>query len=231
MGKEIVNQEVELNFFYMHFRDAQKLHEFSEQEPTKLKSLYARHAIISIVFASEALINRIFNDFYLPDDGKKVIEKSSLLDKWFMAPLLCGKNEPPGIKHSFSKEPFQSFKELIKIRNWLLHPKPGLFMPAFSSGFILDRETNIAIPWVDVLKGDKWPQTKIPLNPFEISSVDSLKAINILDELIKWLLNCFNGTIDENWLFSIDFIDKRDSKIDKLTVDSLWGGYTPSEEI
>lgn len=231
MNTKVPVQEIEFNFFYMHYRDAKKMHELSNAEESKLKSLYVRHSIISSVFACEALINRIYDDFYLPDSGKKIIEKTNLFDKWFCAPIVCGINKPPGMLFEINEEPFQSFKELIKIRNWLLHPKPGLYFPAFASGYILvDEDKNEVIPWVDVLKGERWPQTQIPVNPFELSSSDSAKILEIVDELITKLLSVFEEVIDEKWLNSIGFIDKRMKEKQTLTIDSLWGGYTPDEE-
>lgn len=215
----------------MHLRDAKKLNEFAEQEKSILKSLYARHSIISSVFASEALINRFHSEFYIPSSGKNFWEKASLFEKWYMVPMVCGLDKPPGITFQIDREPFQSFRELIKIRNWLLHPKPGNYFPAFANGTIqIKGENPETVPWVDVLKGNKWPQTKIPINPFELSSADSKKVLNILIQLISKLFKTFKGIVTESWLNSVGFIDIRKDEKRQLTIDSLWGGYTPEEK-
>ena len=58
--------EVEINFFYLHFRDAETFLEFASEEKSPLISFYARHTILSSVFAAEALINRLISRTKLP---------------------------------------------------------------------------------------------------------------------------------------------------------------------
>ena len=161
-----MNDKVELNFFYLHIHDAEKFCELALKETSKLKSFYARHAILSVVFAAEALINRLLDDFLLPSISTKSIEKLSTFDKWIIAPFVCGKEISVSTPFSKSKEPFQSLKELIRIRNWLVHPKPGKYLDAQKSeDTILMAQTGQEIPWVDTLHGDQWPQTGVALNP------------------------------------------------------------------
>lgn len=222
-----VNDKVELNFFYLHIHDAEKFCDLAKKETSKLKSFYARHAILSVVFATEALINRVLDEFLLPSISTKNIEKLSTFDKWIIAPFICGKEIPVGTPFDKSKEPFQSLKELIRIRNWLVHPKPGKYLDALKSDdTILMAQTGQEIPWVDTLQGGKWSQTGIPLNPFEIDENDAQKAFNILKLIVDKLLSVFNEIIDKDWLEELNLETKNGEK-EKISIDSLWGGYTP----
>ena len=92
-----MNDKVELNFFYLHIHDAEKFCDLTEKETSKLKSFYSRHAILSVVYATEALINRVLDDFLLPSLSTKNIEKLSTFDKWMFAPFVCGKEIPVNV--------------------------------------------------------------------------------------------------------------------------------------
>lgn len=222
------SHEVELNFYYLHYRDAQKFIEWAKAEPSKLKSLFVRHAILSTVFASEALINRILNDFSILKSGEKTIEKLTIVDKWCLAPLICRTANQEIKTFDASEEPLQSFSELIKIRNWLAHPKPGEYIYATTDGvstIILD--TDAEVPWVETIKGKTWPQTKIPFNPFELTSGHAEKALKIFDSMLNKLKEFLSDKINETWLSEINFVSKDKSDAQKITTNSLWGGYTP----
>jgi hypothetical protein len=71
-----MNQEinVELNLFYMHYNDAKMFAKWAEERQNEKvnPSIYSRHAIISTVFASEALINRVINEWFVTQIGAKV---------------------------------------------------------------------------------------------------------------------------------------------------------------
>lgn len=222
-----MNDKVELNFFYLHIHDAEKFCNLAKKDTSKLKSFYARHTILSVVFATEALINRVLDEFLLPGISSENIEKLSTFDKWIIAPFICGKEIPVGTPFDKSKEPFQSLKELIRIRNWLVHPKPGKYLEARKSdNTILMAQTGQEIPWIDTLKGDRWPQTGIPLNPFEIDEDDAQKALDILNSIVDEFLSVFNEIIDSEWLEELNLETKSGEK-EKISIDSLWGGYTP----
>jgi hypothetical protein len=224
--------EAELNFFYMYLRDAEKLAEWADEadkHKSKLRSLCVRHAILSVVFASEALINRVLDAFYLAGSGKNIIERFSITEKWKVAPLVCGKRRPGEKTFDASAEPFQSFAELITIRNWLVHPKAGEFVDARhkQGETITVMSTGEVLPWVDVLKGQLWPQTRIPKNPFELSGDHVRKAIEVLDKMVKQLQVYLNGAITEEWLDEIGLRVKGTPEQKQVAIDSLWGGYTP----
>ncbi len=224
-----MNDKVELNFFYLHIHDAEKFCDLAEKETSKLKSFYSRHAILSVVYATEALINRVLDDFLLPSLSIKNIEKLSTFDKWMIAPFVCGKEIPVNTPFDKSREPFQSLKELIRIRNWLVHPKPGEYLEAQKrDDTILMAQTEHEIPWVDTLQGDQWPQTGIPLIPFEIDENSAQKALDTLNSIVAELLSVFHELIDEEWLEELN-LETKNGETEQISIDSLWGGYTPIE--
>ena len=102
---------IELNFFYMHYNDAQKFAEWSvsQREGDVNPSIYVRHAIISTVFASEALINRVLSEFSADPVVSEALEKAGILYKWCIAPFVCGDAGQTAFDRG--AEPFQSFKE------------------------------------------------------------------------------------------------------------------------
>lgn len=226
------SHEVELNFYYLHYNDCKKFVEWANEETSKLRSLYVRHAILSAVFASEALANRVFNDFYISGQGAQSIDRLSIVDKWYTAPLLCGKSKPSNRTFDSSRQPFQSFVELVKIRNWLVHPKVGRYINARkdpdSSISILG--SDLQIPWVDTLKSRVWPITQIPLNPFELDARHAKKALAILEEMVNELKEFMYEAVTDDWLIEVDLIEKSTKAAERITTKSLWGGYTPDEE-
>ncbi len=219
---------VELNFFYMHYNDAKKFAAWaSEKRDGDVNpSIYVRHAIISVVFASEALINRVLTEFTADPKISNILEKSNILDKWYLAPFLCSGNVQPQ-PFDIGAEPYQSFKELIQIRNWLAHPRVETFLNAE-----LDPRSNISFmpsgeryPWLEMLKGEKWPQSKIPKNPFEVDYKHAEASIKILDEMIEALSTRVNNQIDDGWLDLITVKDDKGLHHYKAPVSTIWGGY------
>ena len=236
MAESNPTHEVEVNFFYLHYHDAQKLTEWAEAEGTKLRSLYARHALLAVVFATEALANRLLNQLPLSKVAAVGIERLGIREKWSLIPfLLTGR---PEAREWFdaSKEPFQSFAELVQIRNWLAHPKSGEYVAAIYDGRStisvfdedFDPETERVVPWIETLKGGHWKQTRIPLNPFEWTAQHARVATKVLDSIVEELKEVLGGILTDEWLWEIDLKSKADGKVSRITIDSLWGGYTPS---
>jgi len=222
------NVNVELNFFYMHYNDAKKFTEWASEKRNGdvNPSIYVRHAIISVVFASEALINRVLAEFATDSNISNVLERASILDKWYLAPFLCSENGQ-SIPFDVGAEPYQSFKELIQIRNWLAHPKVETFLkaeadPRSSVNVISSGEVY---PWLEMLKGEQWSQTTIPKNPFEVDSSHAKASINILDKMIDTLSKKLNAQIDDGWLNSITVKDDEGLHQYKAPVSTIWGGY------
>ena len=226
--------EVELNFFYLHYNDAKKLLERAkeaEQEHSPLCSLHARHSIISTVFASEALINRVIFEFAVEKDIFESLEKLSIQDKWFISSLLCRDKDWDVVTFDKGNEPFQSFNELIKIRNWLLHPKVEVYIAA-----TCDHSSTVGIegkeesyPWMETLKSNVWPQTKFPKNPFELSSYHAQTALSILDAMISKLKSFLRGKLYDGWLEEISIRDKNGLHFFKAPIQTLWEGYRPKD--
>ncbi|MBU1862364.1 MAG: hypothetical protein KKH94_01715 [Candidatus Omnitrophica bacterium] len=225
---------IELNFYYLHSNDAEKFALWAkreEEQKSKLKSIHARHAILSAVFTCESLINLVLADFYIPKSGSDSIERLSLYDKWIIAPLICTNNQRM-TTFDKSADPFQSFAELIKIRNWLVHPKPDTYVDGAldEDSTITDIEAKTEYTWVDIIKGKIWPQTKIPVNPFELCSKHADKAICIAKAMEIKLKELMPNQITDDWLNRIKCKDKKTGSTKNITIDSLWGGYTPYED-
>ena len=219
---------VELNFFYLHYNDAKTLAEWARERQNESvnPSIYARHAILSVVFAAEALINRVLVEFSSAPDVFDVLEKYSILDKWTLAPFLCAPNDSPE-PFDMGKEPMQSFKELVQLRNWLAHPKVDNFFPAnldptsTISGDLPDEE----YPWLEMLKGDTWRQTKIPKNLFEITHAHAAAAVTVLDRMVDALRYRLRGQMHEGWLELIAVKDAQGLHSYRAPVGTIWGGY------
>lgn len=227
MNQEPIH-EVELNFFYLHYNDAWKLTEAAEIEKTKLRSMYARHAILAVVFAGEALINKLLDDYsQLPSRGK-YLERLGVREKWIVGPALSGKHGAEGRTFDPGAEPFQSFSELVGIRNWLAHPKGGRFMEAAVDGSTITLlPEEVDVPWVDTIQGPVWPQTKIPKNPFELTAEHARVALEVLRKLVEELKRLQPETVTKAWLEKVVLRDKETGEKQELTIDSLFGGYTP----
>ena len=200
---------IELNLFYQHIGDAKAFLRLASAEASNLKSFYSRHAILSAVFASEALINRVYAEFYLGKTDKGLsesIDRLPFADKWLLAPLLCGGNSSPGKTFDRGAQPFQGFRELIKIRDSLVHPKAGLFVDAEQDGTISLGDGRKEVPYFRVLPDRHlWPQTGIPKNPFEMNPLHGEKAIHIVEGMIDCLLDLFRGVFDREWLMRCEF--------------------------
>lgn len=219
---------VELNFFFMHYNDAKKFAEWAsiQKRGDVNPSIYVRHAIISVVFASEALINRVLNEFGSAPGLFEVLEKATIVEKWYLAPFLCAGGKPP-IPFDRGREPFQSFKELVQIRNWLAHPKIDNFLDAELDprSTISAGPSNEEYPWLEMLKGKTWPQTKLPKNPFELSHRHAQSAISVLDSMISALQIRLHGQMPDGWLDQITVKDANGVHNYKAPVYTIWGGY------
>ncbi|HTY11506.1 MAG TPA: hypothetical protein VMF88_10580 [Bacteroidota bacterium] len=228
--------KIELNFFYVHYRDAEKFLELAEEEFTKdqkgkLISYFARHCLLSTVFASEALINKVYSEFYIGkvgDDTFKAIDKLSLPEKWLLAPKFCGVEVST---KGFDKagNVFQTFVELVRIRNSWVHPKTGIYLDAQRLGLYISSEDDYA-PDLKVLHGKNyWPHTQIPFNPFELSPKHAKLVFQNLNDLIQQLLVIFDKVFDEEWMEKLTF--QIGDQLVKNHMKVHWlrgGGYTPT---
>ena len=192
--------------------------------------MYARHAILAVV-AGEALANRLIDDFsQLPSKGK-YLDRLGICEKWIVGPFLSGKDQPAARTFDPGAEPFQSFAELVKIRNFLAHPKGGLFLNASVDGSTITLiPEGYDVPWVDTLEGPAWPQTKIPMNPFELRGEHAAAAVRVLENIVAELKRLQPEIATKAWLEKVVLRNKETDEQEELTVDSLWGGYTPDPD-
>jgi len=225
----VPNVTVELNFYYLHYYDARTFAKWAKgrAEEAVTPSIYARHAILSVVFASEALINRVLVEFAIGKDVPSNLEKNSILEKWLLAPIVCAEGTD-AVPFERGAEPVQSFKELIQIRNWMAHPKVDNYLPAN-----LDPNSSIAgeqpgeeYPWLEMLKGEAWTQTKVPKNPFEMTHEHAETAIGILDRMVSELDEKLGGKLDSAWLERITVKDEAGIHNYRAPVYTIWGGYS-----
>ena len=227
--------KIELNFFYAHYKDAQKFvdlaeEEFAKDEKSTLVSYFARHCLLSTVFASEALINKVYDDFYLGkvgDEAFNVIDRLSIPEKWLLAPKLCGARD---LNKNFDKgeDVFQTFVELVKIRNAWVHAKTGIYLDAKRLGLYISPEDEFA-PDLEVLQGTKyWPHTKIPINPFELNPDHAKLVVQNINDMIQQLLVIFEGVFDREWMNKLTYKIGDQTIKNHMKVSWLWGdGYTP----
>jgi hypothetical protein len=226
-----VTHEVELNFYYLHYNDARKLAEAAEREETKLRSMYARHSILAVVFAGEALANRLLDDYSQLPSRAKHLQRLGIREKWIIAPFVCGRQEPLGRTFEPGLQPFQQFSELVAIRNWLAHPEVKRFLGASADGSTITiMETGEEVPWVDTQEGPVWPQTKIPINPFELTATHAKTAIRVLDAMVQELKSLHPELVTDKWLEKVLLRHKETGEEEEITTDSLFGGYTPSQD-
>src|SRR5574341_89282 len=110
---------------------AEGLIEDAKQAATKndkqTENNHSLGAIGLLLLCAEALINRVYEEFIKSKFPKRVyeeiIEKWSFTMKWYFSPFLWGSGGPDKT-FKVDEEPWQSFSELKKIRDFFAHPKP-----------------------------------------------------------------------------------------------------------
>ena len=191
-----------------------------------VKHICTRHIILSVVFAFEAIINRIVSEEIPISILRSVLDREDSIAKLFC--ILGYLNKPTDLDKG--KEPLQSLIELIKIRNWLVHPKVSQYTEASlvpnSSISVLNKNMEVekVVPWVEVKEGENWPQTQFPKNPFWLTEKHANKAIEILDGVVALVLKTFDK--NNEWLNELNIKEKQGESTKIITVDSLWGGYS-----
>ena len=112
----------------------------------------------------------------------------------------------------------------------MVHPKNGRLVKAHKTPWTISiLDTDDEIPWIETDSGAVWSITKIPINPFELNGKHAQKAYNILEDIVSKLISIFDGIITENWMDEIIICDKDGKQKEIISVDSLWGGYTPNK--
>jgi hypothetical protein len=197
-AKKIPEYEIEVSHYEILLDDARALADKAGSgSPTPGHSnLFARHSILSTVLASEALINRVLAKFCSAPIYEG-IDRLSLTDKWLVGPILCWQLGTFAI----GAEPFQSFAELVRIRNGLVHPKAGVYVAAKYKGetvLVMSEDgTEILseLPLITVVDSPVWPQTGIPKNPQKIMGSHARRAIGVLEKMEKKLIELSGNAI------------------------------------
>jgi hypothetical protein len=184
------------NPFRFIYEDAIFLQKAAESASNRdLEARYARNSVLLFIVGMEALINRVLDCFICKDFPTFIREKIGDLPmdiKWYMAPLWCN-DDPKVSTYEADKEPFQSFRELITIRNSYVHPRSKRMKLK-----ILDAHRKIA----DYSDPDSlnWPQTKIPKDINHFDKKSALKAKEVVDSMIELLDGFLGGKIKkDNW--------------------------------
>ncbi len=202
-GEELV---LSTNPFKFVYEDALFFQKAAENATDRnLEVRYARNAVLLFVIGMEALINRVFHYFIKDDFPAFVKEKICDLPldmKWYMASLWCS-DDPKALTYEADKEPFQSFRELIKIRNSYVHPFPQKW------DLYVKMAQQKTVDYVDP-NPLHWPQTKIPKDLHHFSKKSALKAKEVVDDMVNLLDGFLGGRIkrDDWWLTEI--IDKHE---------------------
>jgi len=156
-------------------------------------------AIVLLLLSTEALINRVYEGFIRSKFPKwvneEISDKWSFTMKWYFAPLLFEFRDNAKT-FEVDKEPWQSFSELKKIRDYFAHPKP-LSYPLT----ILNAEKKI----MDFTEGDipRWPQTKIPKDLNHLRVSDGQKVLETIKQMIDKLDSFMGGIIrKDNWFLT-----------------------------
>lgn len=163
------------------------------QNDRQTEANHSLGAIGLLLQFAEALINRVYEEFIKSKLPKRIYEEIldrwSFTMKWYFAPSLWG-SERTEKTFKVDEEPWQSFSELKKIRNYFAHLKPLQYPHTVLNA----KEKTIA--------GDipRWSQTKIPkdLNHFRAS--DAQKVLDIITRMIDKLDSFMDGVIKkEDW--------------------------------
>jgi len=189
---------LDTNPFRFLYLAAESLIKDAEQAATKnehqVEVNHSIGAIVVLLLSTEALINRVYECFLRSKFPRRIYEeimgKWSLTMKWYFAPLLFkyrGNNKTFDV----NKEPWQSFSELKKIRDYFAHPKPAQF--PFT---VLDAKKKI----LDVTGGDipRWPQTRIPKDLNHLRGTDAQRVLEIINQMIDKLDSFMGGIIKKN---------------------------------
>mgnify|MGYP000886306785 FL=1 len=165
-----------VNCGYYLYDDAKYLHMLAQQPENKDlfdRVRLCRTAIILYLLSLEAYINRaIF--IQIDEDEKRFIkkyERKSLSDKVELLPSLFGASGNENLK---DKPIWRKFRELKKFRDEFIHRKP------YIEAFIISekgKEKGKYLRHVNQLPKDffvdenkiKWPETKIPKDPYAIT--------------------------------------------------------------
>jgi hypothetical protein len=143
------------------------------------EELFAQSAILTLVFAAEALINSVIGDF-APEEFKAKLMKLSLWKKFACVPGLCG-----GIvaqPFDPEQEPFKTFLAMVATRHEWVHPKPA----KVTMDQLLGEESVTADPFPEL--------------PLHARAPHADRAFHTIKALVEWLKSTMPDRITNEWL-------------------------------
>jgi len=167
---------------------------------------YSMAAIILLTLSVEALINRIYEELIrdnLPNRiYREIMDKWSPTMKWYFAPLLFGQS--PDKTFKIDREPWQSFFELKKVRDYIAHLKPLKYIMV-----VKDAKEKIFDFHGDI---PKWRQTKIPKDLNHFQTTDAKRVLDIIDQTIEKIDFLMQGKIKRNKWYLTEKIEKKEDE-------------------
>ncbi|SYZ72931.1 hypothetical protein TRIP_C21046 [Candidatus Zixiibacteriota bacterium] len=194
-----------------YYREAERLYkEVKSQDTTDWTNLdqnlwmrekaASRASFLMGIASIEAFANNILLDFSirkkedLPNDILNKSQKERPIDRWRLAdkvyflPTLCNKElTPPENYFKKDSEPFTIFKELIGIRNGIMHGRPYPFRVLF------ELRSNKQHLVYDDFDDNFWPITHIPR---DFTSFN-FECAKIAYENAKWVIDSLRDFIEK----------------------------------
>ncbi|MCJ7457562.1 MAG: hypothetical protein MUP17_01050 [candidate division Zixibacteria bacterium] len=181
----------------IHEQDASRPQDFDQDLFMKEKSA-SRASFIMGVAGIEAFTNNVLRDFSVrtKDDlpknllNKKQIENPinywRLVDKVYFLPTLCNPQlEPPPFYFQENSKEFKLFKELVEIRNSIMHGRPEPFLVLVK--LKPDRFHELTADFPDNL----WPISRVPKDfssfNYECAKTAYENIIWVRDSLVTFL--------------------------------------------
>ncbi len=141
---------------------------------------FAQSAILLLVFATEALINQVIEDFTpLVEALKAQLMKISLPEKFAYVPALCGGT----VKQPFDPqvEPFKTFVAMVATRHLWVHPKPK------------------KLP-VDEFLGGAPATSAFPRLPLHARAHHAERAVSTTKAIVEWLQSTMPDRVQKSWM-------------------------------
>ena len=198
----------EINHFDLLYKDAELFLQLAQRAERKEfnQVRFSRTAILLCICSMEALINRVLYTFGQKDFPKffrEEEERWSLGAKWYLAPVLCG--SPNSKIFDVDREPWQSFRALIRLRNDYLHPRMRTIAEYIFTSRVIQNQPVIE----PVDKTKRYEPTGIPEDFYNILPEHARKVKKIVDAMIDRLDDLLGGKVKTgNWLFSHQFKKK-----------------------
>jgi hypothetical protein len=147
------------------------------------EEIFAQAAILMLVFAAEALINSVIEDFApVPEVFKPQLMRLSLTEKFAYVPALCAGT----IVQPFDPqvEPFKTFVTMVQTRHSWVHPRPA----NVTMDNLLSEASIKAVP--------------LPKLPLHARAAHADRAYSTVISLVEWLKSTMADRITDEWLLT-----------------------------